>query len=100
MTSLHSALEMSEDIEAFPNQIYLCGGGALLPDLKNVMLEFPWTRLLPFAAVPKINIFLPNKLDGVTDSSGKAVHTYDITPIALAKFAYDKLKNPSNYYSN
>jgi cell division protein FtsA len=98
MKSLQSALEMSEDVEAFPSQIFLCGGGALLPDIKNSMLEFPWTRLLPFASVPKINIFLPNRLDGVTDATGKAVNTYDITPISLAKFAYDKIKNPANYY--
>lgn len=100
MKSLQSAFEMSEDVEAFPTQIFLCGGGALLPDIKNAMLEFPWTRLLPFASVPKINIFLPNRLDGVTDSSGHAIHTYDVTPIALAKFAYDKIMNPKRYYEN
>ncbi|HEQ65227.1 MAG TPA: hypothetical protein ENN64_00150 [bacterium] len=99
MTCFQSALEMCEDVEIFPNQIYLCGGGAMLPDIKNVMMEFPWTRLLPFTNVPKINIFLPNKLSEIIDDSGDLINPYDVTPAALAKFAYDKIKYPENYYS-
>lgn len=98
MKSLQAGLEMCEDTDVFPGQIYLCGGGALLPDIKNVMLEFPWTRLLPFASVPKINIFLPNRLDGVVDESGQLTNAFDVTPVSLAKFAYDKMMYPENYY--
>jgi cell division protein FtsA len=98
MKSLQSGLELCEDTETFPGQIYICGGGALLPDIKNVMLEFPWTRLLPFASVPKVNIFLPNRLDGVTDVSGELINAFDVTPVSLAKFAYDKIMHPENYY--
>jgi len=94
-----SGLEMVEDVEAFPPQIYICGGGALLPEIKNTINEYPWTKLLPFLAIPKVNILLPNRIDGVTDLSGDIKNAYDITPIALAKFAYDKVKNPQNYYN-
>lgn len=100
MKSLQAGFEMCEDTETFPNQIYLCGGGALLPDVKNAMLDFPWTRLLPFASVPKINIFLPNRIEGVVDESGQLTNAFDVTPVSLAKFAYDKMKNPENYYGN
>ncbi len=99
MESLASALELSDDIELFPSQIYLCGGGALLPDIKNIMLEYPWTKLLKFNSVPQINLFLPNRLEGIVDSTGEATNSFDITPIALAKFYHDKLLNPSNYFS-
>jgi cell division protein FtsA len=90
MKTLKAALESCDDVDIFPSQIYLCGGGALLPEMKEVMLEFPWKKLLPFPIVPKINIFTPNLLSNINDSSGKLKHVYDITPAALAKFAYDQ----------
>lgn len=98
MKALKASLEMVEDVELFPNQIFLCGGGAMLPDIKNVMLEFPWTKFLPFTAIPKVNIFLPERLYGITDETGDLRHAYDVTPAALARFSYDKLTNPENYY--
>lgn len=100
MKALRSALDSLDDVEMFPNQIFLCGGGALLPDIRNVMLEFPWTRRLRFASVPKINIFLPERLYGIIDETGDLNNAYDVTPAALARFAYDKIKNPDNYYLN
>jgi len=90
MKTLKAALESCDDVDVFPSQVYLCGGGALLPEMKEVMLEFPWKKLLPFPIVPKIKIFTPDLLSNINDSSGKLKHVYDITPAALAKFAYDQ----------
>lgn len=87
--TLKVALESAEDLDVLPSQIYLCGGGALLPDIKEVMLEFPWKRYLPFTVVPKIEMFTPNQLRGVRDNSGQLQNIYDITPASLAKFVYD-----------
>ncbi|MCA9375092.1 pilus assembly protein PilM [Candidatus Dojkabacteria bacterium] len=98
MKTFAAALGEIEDVDVFPPQIYLCGGGAMLPDIKNVMLEYPWTKLLPFAKIPKVNIFLPDRLSGVTDHTGDLAHPYDVTPVAIARFAYDKFTNPENYY--
>lgn len=89
MRTLKVALESSEDVDVFPSQIYLCGGGSLLPDIKEVMLEFPWKKFLPFAVVPKIEMFTPNQLKGIRDNSGQLQNVYDITPASLAKFVYD-----------
>ncbi|HCC67643.1 TPA: hypothetical protein DEP90_00270, partial [Patescibacteria group bacterium] len=82
--------ESCDDVDIFPSQIYLCGGGALLPEIKEVMMEFPWKRLLPFPVVPQTKIYSPNLLSNITDSSGKLKNIYDITPASLAKFAYDQ----------
>jgi cell division protein FtsA len=90
MKTLKAALESCDDVDVFPSQIYLCGGGALLPEIKEVMIEFPWKQLLPFPLVPQIKIFNPELLSNINDSSGKLKHIYDITPAALAKFAYDQ----------
>lgn len=90
MKTLKAAFESCDDVDVFPSQIYLCGGGALLPEIKEVMLEFPWKKLLPFPVVPQIKMFNPDMLSNINDSSGKLKHLYDITPAALAKFAYDQ----------
>lgn len=99
MKTLKAALETVEDVEVLPSQIFLCGGGALLPEVKKVMMEFPWTKLLPFASVPKINIFLPERLHGISDPNTSLRYSYDVTPASLSRFAYDKLKNPDNYFT-
>ena len=89
MKTLKSAFSYCDDITSFPTKIYLCGGGALLPEIKSAMLEFPWKKHLPFPMVPKIEYFTPEKLDNVKDNSGNLRHIFDITPASLTKFVYD-----------
>ena len=89
MKTLKSAISYCDDIDSFPAQIYLCGGGSLLPEIKEVMLEFPWKKFLPFPVVPKIEYFTPEKLENIKDNSGELKHVFDITPASLAKFVYD-----------
>lgn len=98
MKAFSSALELCKDIELFPSNIYLCGGGSLLPDIRSALLEYPWTQLLPFEVIPKIQPFLPSDLEAVIDEANNLNSVYDITPVALAKFAYDKTITPQNYY--
>jgi cell division protein FtsA len=97
MRTLKSALEMSNDVSVFPSKIYLCGGGSLLPESKEVLREFPWSKLLPFATVPKIELISPAQLVNLTDDSGDLKYIYDVTPASLSLFAFDKMKNPENY---
>lgn len=100
MKSLKACLEMIEDVDQFPTQIFLCGGGALLPEIRNVMIEFPWTKLLKFPSIPKVNVFLPERLYEIRDETGDLKNAYDVTPASLARFAYDKLNHPENFYFN
>jgi cell division protein FtsA len=95
MQTLKMAFYNCDDIDTFPAQIYLCGGGALLPEIKEVMLEFPWKKYLPFPIVPRIEYFTPQHLSNITDESGDLRYIFDITPCALAKFAYDNEVNKS-----
>ena len=87
--TLKVALENCEDVGPLPTQIYLCGGGSLLPDIKQSLLEFPWKKYLPIAVIPKIDMFTPNLLGSIIDNSGELENLYDITPASLAKFLYD-----------
>lgn len=89
MRTLKIALQSCEDVGALPTQIYLCGGGSLLPDIKQSLMEFPWKKYLPIAVVPKIDLFTPDLLGSIVDNSGDLENIYDITPASLAKFLYD-----------
>ncbi len=93
MRTLKAAFEMYKEVDTYPSKIYLCGGGALLPEIKEVLMEFPWTKLLPFASVPKVTLISPSKLDRLKDSSGDLNNIYDVTPASLAIFAWDKVAN-------
>jgi cell division protein FtsA len=100
LKAFKASLEVVEDIDSFPTQIYLCGGGSMLGEIKNVIVEYPWTRVLPFAKSPRVNIFLPEKLEDVSDMSGDLTNPYDVTPAALAQFGHDKMTKPEVHYFN
>ncbi len=97
MKSLEATFKSMSDIKNFPINIYLSGGGALLPEIKSSMLEYPWSQELAFSKIPKIQIFTPDKLTKVEDVSGQLINAYDITPSGLCVFTFDKLNNPENY---
>ncbi len=98
MDALVVAMEEFENVEEFPPQFYLCGGGAMLPDLKEAILRYPWHKYLPFKRLPKVMLVTPDKLDRVYDKSGLLVHPYDVTPSSLAKFYWEVLRQPQLNY--
>ncbi len=91
--SLKIALQEMDTLdEHLPSNFYLCGGGALLPDIKEIMLAYPWPKHLPFAEQPKIKVVTPDMLDRVYDKTGLLVNPYDVTPASLARFYWDTIK--------
>jgi cell division protein FtsA len=97
---LREALLSMEDVEQFPPQIYLCGGGAMLPDLRRALIEHPWTDELKFMRFPKVLLVTPERLDMVHDRSQVLKDAMDITPAGLARFAWDRLKFPERHFVN
>ena len=83
--------------KTYPDTFYLCGGGALLPDIKEMMLTYPWHKHLPFNRMPKVTLVTPDRLDRVYDKSGLLVNPYDVTPAALARFYWDVTYRPYNH---
>ncbi len=79
------ALEEMEDIEEFPLQMYICGGGALLPEIVEGVMSHPWIQRLNFKKHPKVSILYPNKLENVHDLTRTVTDPLDVTPLALAK---------------
>lgn len=98
LDALVVAMEEFENVPEFPPQFYLCGGGAMLPDLKEAILSYPWHKHLPFKHLPKVMLVTPDKLDRIYDKSGLLVHPYDVTPSSLAKFYWDVLRQPQFNY--
>jgi len=86
------ALADFDDIPKFPPQIYLCGGGTLLPDIMDGLMAHPWLQLLPFEKFPKVKFLFPNQITGVVDLTRSATHPLDVTPLALARMALDIYK--------
>jgi len=98
LDALVVAMEEFENVPEFPAQFFLCGGGAMLPDLKEAILSYPWHKHLPFKRLPKVLLVTPDKLDRVYDKSGLLIHPYDVTPASLAKFYWDVIRQPNLNY--
>lgn len=78
------ALADFEDVKTYPSEIYLCGGGSVLPDINKGLIEHPWLNVLPFQKFPKANHIYPNQLAGLVDDTKKLIDPSDIAPAALA----------------
>ena len=97
---LRVALSNMEDVDQYPPFIYLCGGGAILPDVKRAIIEYPWTKELRFMRFPKVYVMTPEKLDMIIDKKFCLKDSMDITPAGLARFAWDRLKYPDRHFND
>ncbi len=70
--------------ELLPSRLYLCGGGARLPQVGEVLGGDAWWRHLPFARRPEVRALGPDDVAGIRDGSGQLVTRQDVTPMALA----------------
>jgi cell division protein FtsA len=70
--------------ELLPGRVYLCGGGADLPQIGSVLAEADWWRRLPFARRPEVRPLAPAEVAGLRDATGQLGTRQDVTPMALA----------------
>lgn len=78
---------MIEDLaegELLPGRVYLCGGGAELPQVGRVLNEGEWWRRLPFARRPDVVALTPGDVSGLRDETYRLTTRQDVTPMALA----------------
>jgi cell division protein FtsA len=83
------ALSDFEDVSTYPSRIFLCGGGTMLPDIRQGLLEYPWLQSLPFNKFPKVSFLLPNQVNDVVDLTRSMIDPRDVTPAALARMILD-----------
>ena len=86
---VEAALQDLEEIDVYPSQFYLCGGGALLPEIQQKLLAHPWLQTLPFGKFPRAKYIFPNQVRDVIDLTKKATHPLDVTPLAIARMVLD-----------
>lgn len=83
-------LTLGEFSEAeLPPRIYLCGGGAFLPELSIALQEREWIQSLPFPRKPSVTLLEPKHLLALSDTTGTLSTPQDVTPLALADLALD-----------
>jgi cell division protein FtsA len=72
------------DGELLPARVYLCGGGAELPQVAEVLGQDDWWRRLPFARKPQVAALRPDEVAGLRDATAALATRQDVTPMALA----------------
>lgn len=77
------------NLDILPSNIYLCGGGSGLPEIKTVLENHNWPQDLPFARKPSVAMVTPSDVTNVLDHTGLLKSFQDITPMALCNLAID-----------
>ncbi|MEO8626039.1 MAG: cell division FtsA domain-containing protein, partial [Candidatus Limnocylindrales bacterium] len=72
-----------------PGRVYLCGGGARLPQIAQALRDPALARALPFARPPQVEAITVNEVAQVKDATGLLVDEQDIPPMALAHQALE-----------
>lgn len=70
--------------ELLPGQIFLCGGGAGLPEIDEALRGGRFAAGLPFSRPPQVRLLAPSQLDAISDATNLLVDQQDVTPLALA----------------
>jgi len=91
LSGVFFSLSPISEIDSLPPTVYLCGGGSLMPLLKEGLEASDWHKKLNFPRKPQIKYLLPKNLSHVKDETKLLSSPADITPIALANSAMEIL---------
>jgi len=84
-------LDEFDAIDHLPNSLLLCGGGASLGELIDILEETNWYAELPFTKKPSIRLIEPKQVVGILDTTDRLRdHTY-ITAMGLLRVGLDTL---------
>ncbi len=88
------ALTLSEfeNIDIFPSKILLCGGGANLPEIREVLESREWVQSLPFAKKPQVAYINTKYISSLIDETKVLNQPEDVTPMALAHLGLEFMK--------
>lgn len=93
LEALALTLQDIPHLDVLPSKILLCGGGALLPSIKEAMEEGTWFEGIHFAKSPKISYLHPKDIINVLDQTSLIKNIQDVTPMALANLALELTGN-------
>jgi cell division protein FtsA len=72
-----------------PGRMYLCGGGARLPQISAALRSADFAKHLPFARPPQVESIEVGDVAQIEDATGLLVDEQDIPPMALAHQAIE-----------
>lgn len=85
------ALEEFKRLDHLPHRILLCGGGASLEMLTDMLDQTDWFEDLPFTKKPQVQLIKPHQVIGIKDKTGIIDdHTF-ITAMGLLRVGIDTL---------
>ena len=85
------AIEEFDQVETLPGQVLLCGGGAGLAEIQDVLATGDWYKELPFARRPVVNLIDPDTIEGIENDTDRELdHTF-ITAMGLLRVGMDTL---------
>ncbi len=86
-------LEDFKQAEYFPSSILLCGGGSLLPGVKNILkkeaVARQWWEKFPFSQSPQVGFIQPGHIENIIDRTNSLNGPEDVTPLALASLTLE-----------
>lgn len=91
LSGVQITLEEFRLTELLPNKILLCGGGAGLTELQEVLATTDWFKGLPFSRRPVVHLVESSDIPGIENQTKTALdHSY-ITALGLLRVALDTL---------
>ena len=85
------AIEEFDQLETLPGQVLLCGGGAGLAEIQDVLATGDWYKELPFARRQIVNLIDPDTIEGIENDTDRELdHTF-ITAMGLLRVGMDTL---------
>lgn len=74
-----------------PNKILLCGGGAELVELRDVLAGTDWFKELPFSRRPVVHLIEASEIPGIKNLTKVKLDSTYITALGLLRVALDTL---------
>lgn len=91
ISGVELALEEFTNVDALPNHLWLCGGGAGLPSVAESLRNKEWSGEVLLGEKNKVSLIQPKHVQGVSMSEGLSLdHTY-ITALGLLRVGHDSL---------
>lgn len=91
LSGVQITLEEFQDVEMLPNKILLCGGGAELTELRDVLAGTDWFKELPFSRRPVVHLIEAKEIPGIRNLANVKLDSTYITALGLLRVALDTL---------
>lgn len=91
LSGVQLALEDFSNLEVIPARILLCGGGASLSELQELLATGNWYQDLAFSRRPVVHLVDPTDIPGILNTTDTELDQSYITAFGLLRVALDTL---------